>query len=65
MHNTTESSINSFTTHLSTLLVFLTVTFRAALQRQPKEQVKNAEPNKAGAKEAESPGVFAMPSNAG
>jgi O-antigen ligase len=64
MHNTAESSINSFTTHLSTLLVFLTVTLRAALQRQPKAEVKNAEPNKAESKGTEGPGVFAMPSNA-
>jgi hypothetical protein len=45
MHNTAESSINSFTTHLSTLLVFLTVTFRPALERRPKEQTKGAESN--------------------
>jgi len=64
MHNTAESSINSFTTHLSTLLVFLTVSFRAAIQRQPKEQVKTPEVNKPGQKLAENEGVFAMPSGA-
>lgn len=79
MHNTAESSINSFTTHLSTLLVFITVTFRAALQRKPTEQAKSAQPNPTGSATAEgqgarpSPGAatptghgtFAMPSSTG